>query len=189
MLGAVNEKKWISHQQWQVQMLDFRRQLDLLEVPERRLNMTLDKVLGQVIREAARRWLRKYILHVPAETGMARGALRPLGQFLRLAVPIRPTRKPYFSQLEGVIQDIDAGEAMNYWNIVDDKSGALEFVYEFEWSTNMLHYYSSQYYNGKALSGEEVLPIAESAFTDHIQSTLANRVAQSIQGIIQIREI
>lgn len=165
-------------------MLDFRKQLDLLEVPEKRLTKTLDKVLGEVIREAARRWLRKYILHVPAETGMARGALRPLGQFLRLAVPIRPSRAPYYSELEGVTQSISAGEAMSFWNIVD-----TDFIYEFEWATNMLHYYSSQYYKGAALSGEDVAPIAEEAFTTHIQTTLANRVAQSIQGFIQVREI
>lgn len=166
-------------------VFDFNRGLDLLEVPEIRLTKTLDTVLGEIIREAARRWLRKFILHVPAETGMARGTLRPLGQFLRLAVPIRPTRKPYYSKLEGGIQSIESGEAANDFTITD-----TNFVYEFQWSTSILHYYYSKFYNGSAPSGEEVRDdIAEPAFRNYINATLAKRTAKSLEGLIQIREL
>jgi hypothetical protein len=53
-----------------------------------RFTKTLEDVLETQIRQAARAWLREVITHVPVYTGMARGSLIPLGQFLRVAIPI-----------------------------------------------------------------------------------------------------
>lgn len=165
-------------------MLQFQEQFDNLQVPVERITKTLDRILGQVIREAARQWLRKMITHVPVETGMAMGALQPLGRFLRVAVPIRSRRKPYFSKLEGASSDPVSGAARSTFVIKDKFSSLQGMVYSFEWSTEVLHYYLRQFYQGRALSGEEAILEAEQAFTNHVVSTIQRRVPQSLQEFI-----
>jgi hypothetical protein len=48
----------------------------------------LDEVLDIQIRQAARAWLRAVYPLVPVWTGESRGSLIPLGQYLRIAIPI-----------------------------------------------------------------------------------------------------
>lgn len=44
-------------------------------------------------KQAAREWLRAVIPKVPVWAGTSRGSLRPLGRFLRVAVPITPVAR------------------------------------------------------------------------------------------------
>ena len=168
-------------------MLQFGGQFNTLKVPEQRITRTLDRVLSQVIREAARKWLRTMITHVPVETGMARGALQPLGRLLRVAVPIRPRRKPYFSKLEGTVSEPSAGADKSEFEIIDDRNRLTDMLYSFTWTTNVLHYYLRQFYNGSALAGEDAIREAEKAFFDHIESTIDRRIADALVPFIEVQ--
>ena len=53
---------------------------------------TLNETVETQMRMAAREWLRAVVPLVPVYTGTAKGTLRPLGQFLRVAVPIKPLK-------------------------------------------------------------------------------------------------
>lgn len=147
--------------------------------------------MGQIVREAAREWLRTMLEQgvAPVETGMAKAALVPVGRILRNVggLGISPTRKPYFSKLEGGTQDIGFGESKTSVTIRDDKSNPLTFVYEFEWTTEVLHYWLRQYYNGPAIPGEDALPQAEDAFLQHVNATLARRLPHFADFILPVR--
>lgn len=163
--------------------------LELLNLDLPRYHKTLDRIMGQVIREAAREWLRAVIINVPVETGMAKATLIPLGRFLRNVggLGINPSRKPYFSRLEGVTQEIDAGLVKQDFEIQDDKSSPLSFVYSFEWSTSVLHYWLAQYYKGNALPGEEAIEEGAIAFQEHLVSTIVNRLPHFADFILNKR--
>lgn len=167
-------------------MLYFESSLSTLHVPRERLTKTLDRILGQIIREAAREWLRALVVEVPVQTGMAKGALQPLGRFLRVAVPIRPIRKPYYSHLEGGEQTISFGAEKTEFVIKDDKSNGGSFIYEFSWSTDVLHYWLSQYYRGKALPGDIAIQKADDAFLQHVQSTIDRRLPAILESLIEV---
>lgn len=137
---------------------------------------TLDKKLGVIIREAARLWLREIITHIPVETGMAKATLQPLGRFLRVAVDVRPKRKPYYSDLEGTVQFDGAGRLRQKFILTDDKSNPLNFIYEFEWSTSVLHYWLEEFYRGAALSGPEAIDAADSVFITYLRTEVNKRI-------------
>jgi hypothetical protein len=96
---------------------------------------SVDALMEQQMRMAARAWLRAVIPHVPVYTGMARGSLRPLGQFLKVSVPISPiaTRKG---------MGIGAGESKSWFKI--SKSGGN---YTFEYNSSVAHYEINEFYN------------------------------------------
>jgi len=102
-----------------------------------RYTKTLDKSMNVQLRQAARAWLRAVILKVPVWTGMSRGSLRPLGAFLRVAVPISPvaSRKNY---------GIQAGANASAFKF--SKEGTK---YIFEFDEGVLHYTINEFYNVK----------------------------------------
>ena len=166
-------------------MLRFESQLNFMSMPLEKVKKSLLKILQQAMREAAREWLREWLkLGVPVETGMAKAAFKPLGRFLRVAVPISPTRKPYFSQLEGVEQSIDSGEDKSDF-FLDTEGG----VYTFYWETDILHYFHAEYYNGNYPPGEDVLVEAEKSFLIHMNYTLAKRLPQWAQTLFEVRTV
>ncbi len=79
-------------------MIELKGFFTKLTLDPGRYTKTLDKSMNVQLRQAARAWLRAVILKVPVWTGMSRGSLRPLGAFLRVAVPISPvaSRKKVF---------------------------------------------------------------------------------------------
>lgn len=154
-------------------------------MPRERLNKTLDRVMGQIIREAAREWLRALVVHIPVQTGMAKGALQPLGRFLRVAVPVRPVRKPYYSKLEGGISEPGFGAQKTDFYFRDDKSHPMSFIYEFTWSTDVLHYWLQEFYNGKAIPGEIAMRDAEEAFQLHIVNAINRRLPAALDSLIE----
>ena len=62
------------------------------------LSRTLYTKLEVQHRQAVREWLRAVIAKVPVYTGTAKGTFKPLGRYLRVAVPVSPinTSKKYF---------------------------------------------------------------------------------------------
>lgn len=168
-------------------MLEFSQALKLLEFDQKRHTKTLDRIMGQCIREAAREWLRAWMRRnkPPVETGMARAALKPLGRFLRVAVPISPTRKPYYSKLEGVMQEPASGEAASYHNIDDDRNHPGRFTeYRFEWATDIHHYYEAAFYRG--IPGEEEIEHAKNDFFNHLNWAIEHRVPKTLREFVKI---
>ena len=166
-------------------MLQVSRGLSTINLDSKRFTRTLDRVLGQIIREAARKWLRSILTKgVPVETGMAKGSLAPLGRFLKNVggLGISPTRPPYSNKLDG-LHTVQRGEELSDFRIRDDKSNPLTFIYDFEWSTSVLHYYQKKYYKGKFLSGEESIPEANAVFDAFIVEALNRRLPNLVDYI------
>lgn len=141
------------------------------------MHKTLDRVMGQMIREAAREWLRAVLMSVPARggfpvwSGAAKSTLVPLGRFLRINVPVHPdTKAPDRRAL---------GEASQTFHIRDDKSDPMSFVYEFEWSTDLLHYYINEFFGvipSAMPNGWRTAEAGERAFLDYLATTLPRRL-------------
>lgn len=151
-----------------------------MKVPVERHTRTLDRILGQTIREAARQWLRTIVPLVPVETGMAKATLQPLGELLRVAVPVSPVRKPYYSKLEKGFQSPGTGRLKGK----EFELQSTDFQYSFIWSTKVLHYWLSQYYRGNAIPGEEAIQLGEQAFLQKVQQNLETRIPKILEGLI-----
>lgn len=157
-------------------MLEFTAPIRFVEFNQQQFSKTISKELGRILRQGARIWLRRMVIEVPVETGAAKGALKPLGTFLRVAVPIRPRRRPYFSKLERGIQSPELGASRSRFEIIDDRVTLFGGLYSFTWSTEILHYYLSIYYNGNAIPGERVIEEARADFLNFVRIELARRL-------------
>ena len=164
-------------------MVGSGKEIDLFNTDLTKYTKTLDRIMGQILRESARVWLRTIITGgVPVETGMAKATLVPLGRFLNNVggLAINPSRRPYYSKLEGTVASPSAGEEKSEFNLkMDDGT----FIYEFSWSTEVLHYWLSQFYGGKATPGEELLDRADEAFYVNFFNTVGQRLPDVIEYI------
>jgi hypothetical protein len=128
------------------------------------------------------------LVYVPVETGMAKSALAPLGAFLRVAVPINPTRKPYIKRKPptygGKPISMPQGRYRSKFLIIDDKTAPGTYQYAFEWSTTVLHYYMSEYYKGRAIPGEFAIHDANMAFWVHFEAQIV-KAMPDIQKFIK----
>lgn len=149
---------------------------------DRRMLKTFDKIFSEIFRAALAKWLRAVLSNnVPVQTGMAKAALRPIGRVLKVAIPIKPTRKPYFSALEGGMQSIPFGtQKSTTFHIEDDESHPLRFIYVFEWQTDVLHFWLQKFYTGAHIPGEISIKIAEKAFDEHISIMVERRLPTDI---------
>jgi len=136
----------------------------------------MDKIIGQVLRESTREWLRVLLSHVPVETGMARATLIPIGQYLNNVggLLFTPTRKPYYSNLEGGIQDIGLGLERQEFKIVDTAIGSWK--YTVFWDSGTHHYWENEFYRGDALPGEAAEIEAEGVFFLYFFQTIDRRL-------------
>lgn len=96
-------------------------------------------------RQAARAWLRAVIIKVPTWTGEARGSLRPLGQFLRVAIPIVPSNSKWAQRAIEQGHTAEAGEAKGRFEFKNE--GGKRFVFVF--SSDVVHYLINEFYNVK----------------------------------------
>jgi hypothetical protein len=169
-------------------LLSAKRAFDLYKFDAEGLSKTLEKRLGQILRQSAREWLRTMIVYVPVETGMAKSALAPLGAFLRVAVPIEPIRKPYIKRKPptygGKPISMPQGRYRSKFTIIDDKTAPGTYQYVFEWSTTVLHYYLAHYYKGYGLPGEFAIHEANMAFWTHFETQIV-RAMPDIQKFIR----
>lgn len=158
----------------------YKSYLSTLSVPVERLSKTLRRNSEQILRETARTWLRFMLTEIPVETGMAKGTLKPLGQFLRVAVPISPVRKEYYSKLEGGIQNIAFGAEKSAYSI-DYNNG----IYTFEWDTETRHYWLKEFYGGDAIPGQDLIQLADDEAQNYLIDALSRRIPISLQGFIE----
>lgn len=94
-------------------------------------------------RQAARAWLRTVITKVPVWTGEARGSLRPLGQFLRVAVPISPSSSKWAQKAIREGHTAEAGAAQGQFEFKVEAGRRLLFVF----SSDVVHYLINEYYD------------------------------------------
>jgi hypothetical protein len=115
-------------------MLDLSGGFDFIGFDQVEYTRRIEIVMGQIIREAARDWIRAIIKSVPSRngfpvlTGAARSTLVPLGRFLR-NVPVTVNPVP------GQPDRRKEGEDSSSFKIVTS-----ETEYLFEWSTTLDHY-------------------------------------------------
>lgn len=153
-------------------MLNFESSLLILNLDVKKYTKTLDRVMGQIIREAAREWLRAILVSVPSrggfpvETGAAKSTLQPLGRFLRVAVPISPT-KP-----------VRANDYEHRWGASDFSITSKNFEYEFSWSTDLLHYYLNEFFSISTVASSpwHSLEAGEAAFLSYVEEALERRL-------------
>lgn len=145
--------------------------------------------MGQIFREGVRQWLRTFlILGIPVETGAAKAALAPIGRYLnRVAgLAINPKRKPYYSKLYDAVQSPSLGELLSTFSIKDDRSNPLGFVYEFNWSTELIHWFQADHYNGKFEPGEDILPVAEDELEQYVLAKIDERLPDISDFIFKV---
>lgn len=156
-------------------MIEVQGGFRIMKFKDREFRVTLDRVLGQIIREAAREWLRAVLVSVPARggfpvlTGAAKSTLAPLGRLLRVAVPVSP--------VSGEKDRRGLGESSQQFKIVDDKiHGNKRYEYSFEWSTDLLHYYINEFYGVIPYAPWNTTGAGEAAFVSFVEEALNRRV-------------
>lgn len=164
-------------------MFKFSQSLNLLDFDLDKYTKTLDRVAGQIFREAIREWLRVFIVHneFPVETGMAKATLAPLARWLGNVnfSGITPEVDDYYHDVELTIANVDAGEERSRFTLIDDKNHPLNFIYQFYWEESVLHYWHAQYYNSpynRGIAGELLIPDAEKAAITFFNITFPRRL-------------
>lgn len=150
--------------------------LHLLQLDKAKYTRSLNRALGIVIREAAREWLRAVITSVPSRggfpvlTGAAKSTLAPLGRFLRVAIG---DTSPV-----GKLDRRSEGEKASSFKITDDKTASSDFVYEFEWSNDILHYYLNEFYQMPTVASSpwHSLDAGRAAFIKYVEENLPKRI-------------
>lgn len=106
-----------------------------LKFDEKGFRKSVDMLMEQQMRMAARAWLRAVIPHVPVYTGMARGSLQPLGKFLKVSVPINP-----YAFRKGM--GPAAGASKSLFSFTKTNG-----IYTFEFDSQVMHYKINEFYN------------------------------------------
>ncbi len=123
-------------------MLKAKIKLIYLKLDKVKFTKTLIEKLETQNRQAARAWLRAVILKVPVWTGMAAGSLKPLGAFLRVAIPISPSSSSQAQSAMRRGQTEAAGEALGKFEFKNEDGQRFVFVF----STGVIHYLQNEYY-------------------------------------------
>lgn len=161
---------------------------------------TLDRIMGQIIREAARNWLRAVLTSVPERegfpvlTGAAKSTLSPLGRMLRVAVPVIPVARPsrqYFDKRRGktytrksettIVDRRAEGQASQQFLLISNN-----FNYTFEWSTDLLHYFINEYFGRIPFAPWHTLEKGARAFADYANNAILTRLP-NLAGFIEVR--
>ena len=150
-------------------MFEINGTFQALKVETLKYNKSLDKAMQTQIRQAARAWLRAVILKVPVWTGTSRGTLKPLGAFLKVAVPINP-----------VVTRPDMGPSVG--------AGQSEFsflrkdnTWIFEFDLELVHYVINEYYDVsnyihlRTPGPYDSLQAGQAAFQAYIEDNLLER--------------
>ncbi len=106
-----------------------------IELDKGQYSEALGKALDYGNKQAARRWLRAVLTRVPVFTGEARGSLRPLGEFIKVKVPINPV-----AERKG--HNAAYGAEQSHFEF---KGGTYE--QEFIFTVSVWHYLINEFYN------------------------------------------
>lgn len=164
-------------------MFEIKGSFVQLSLDVQRYTRTLDEAMQVQLRQAAREWLRAVILRVPVWAGTSRGSLRPLGSYLRVAVPISPRVGPTATRGPSV------GAGQSDFEFSSPRKG----VYQFTFDEQVLHYRLNEFFD---MSG--FLPLltptpwasfkaGETAFTRYVNDVLPKRLPRPEQFLVQKR--
>ncbi len=161
-------------------MLETTGTLEIL-FDEKLVIRTLDRVMGQIIREAAREWLRAVLKSIngdfPVLTGAAKSTLVPLGRFLKqvpgLSVtPVDDGRHPFRDRrAEG-----EASQEFNITQVPREGRSNSDGIYEFHWSNDIYHYYVNEFRDIIKSAPWHTLEAGEQAFLAYVEEALERRL-------------
>lgn len=155
-------------------MFDFSTNLPRIRLVNPNISKRTDVILGGIIRQAAREWLRAVLKSVPARggfpvvTGGAISTLKPLGRLLRVAVNNTP-RPDTHGRFRGDRRAL--GENSQQFEI--DASGP---EYAFSWSTDLLHYYINEFYGFVPNAPWDTMSAGRDAFIAYVDKALKTRI-------------
>jgi hypothetical protein len=142
-------------------------------------------------RQAARAWLRAVLTKVPQWTGEARGSLRPLGQFLRVAVPIQISDSKWAKRAIEQGHTAEAGEAQGHFAF---KTESNRFTFEF--NTDVIHYLINEFYNyNPPIHLIQAVPwfsfrAGKAAYKQYLSENLKNKIPKLKSYLIrEVRDI
>ncbi len=96
----------------------------------------LNKVGKEIVKDAAREWLKAVIVEIPTYTGAARGTFKPLGSFLKVLVPKgTPVSARKQKKIKGVTYQLGFGPAAQYGQEFDFTQKGFRF--EFNYTVNL----------------------------------------------------
>ncbi len=154
-----------------------------LKIDTRGFTKTFNEALDTQLRQAARAWLKEVIIHVPIWLGTSRGSLIPLGQFLRVAIPITPNPKAHPRAGLGPT----AGTAQGFFEFKHLEKGVT-----FTFRTEVFHFIQNELYP----HDPEVFHLIEQtpwksfrygrqAFDKYLQENLKNKIPKIKDFVIR----
>lgn len=146
-----------------------------------KFSKALNKAVEAEMKHAARAWLRAVVPLVPVYTGTARGTLRPLGQFLRVAVPIRPVE---FRNRRGP----EVGAAAS--NFKFEKRGN---IFIFQWNHDIGYAILNEFYSRpnppyslKNPTPWNAVVAGNAAWNDYVKNTLPKNIPR-LNGFVEFQ--
>jgi hypothetical protein len=140
----------------------------------------LDK-LGEVqIREAARAWLRAVIIEIPTYTGTARGTFKPLGSFLKVAIPKgTPVSNRKSKRIKGTTYQLGFGAGAQYGQDYEFNQTGLRF--EFNYTVNLPYIWWNSFGPGlpelRKKAPWKAIQNGTDAFEGHLREKLPGRLS------------
>lgn len=96
----------------------------------------LNKLGKEEVKEAAREWLRAVLKEIPTFTGTARGTFKPLGSFLKVAIPkSAPVSSRTSKKIQGTSFQLGFGAGAQYGQDFEFVQKGLRF--EFNYTVNL----------------------------------------------------
>jgi hypothetical protein len=156
--------------------------LKKLKFKSKAYTSALDEALQVQIRQAARAWLKAIIARglPPIYTGTARGTLKPLGQYLRVAVPL----SPIVAYRKG--KGPDVGASLGKFAFL-----ARNFRYTFEWNTDLFYYHINEFFSFvpgfhfRTPIPWHSMEIGEAAFLEYVETVLHERIPK-VKDFIEV---
>jgi hypothetical protein len=167
-------------------MLQFTAKLRFLNFDSVKFTRRLDRIMGQIIREAAREWLRAVLKSVPSRggfpvwSGAAKMTLVPLGRFLNNVAGLS------VSPVAGAPDRRSMGEESQQFEITDDRNNGGSFEYSFEWSTDLLHYYVNEFYGYIPSAPWNTQEAGRKAFEAYVDDAIERRLPEIDIGLEEI---
>ncbi len=171
-------------------MIVFRGRISFPKLDGAKYNKALKTAVDVQIRQATRAWLNAVIPKVPLWTGQSRGVLKPLGRFLKVAVPVSPqatSRRAKRTIARGV--GPSSGE----------RYGAFQFEHRgkrtlFKFAVNLQYFIDNEYTDTKGTTHPHLIHdtpwrafvAGENAFFKYLQDQLPKRIPK-IKNFINYR--
>lgn len=140
--------------------------------------------LGQLsereVKQAAREWLRAVIKEIPTFTGTARGTFKPLGQFLRVAIPQHTPKSDRKSKrINGRVYQLGFAAGAQYGEDFEFKQDGLR--YEFNYTVELPYIWWNSFGPGPANLTKPTpwfaIQKGTTAFGNHIREEIPGKIS------------